>query len=132
MVSCGNCGVETDREPLCEECNDEDTAQIEKLRAENAELREDKDKLEQQSTKLIVYAQQLEARERGLRAKVRGFIAAVDAALAHHETKGKGGMRVPFHGDFANVAPSTLRELRWYKRNFESVLDQEQGGGGRG
>lgn len=45
--SCGSCGASTDREPLCEQCNDECNndsesmaAEIERLRAENAELRE--------------------------------------------------------------------------------------------
>ncbi len=34
--SCGSCGAETTREPLCEGCNDEEVADGERLRAELA------------------------------------------------------------------------------------------------
>jgi hypothetical protein len=37
----------------------------------------------------------------------------------------KGGMSVPHFGDFANVNPSTVRELKWWARELRTALDEE-------
>ena len=50
-----------------------------------------------------------------------GFIAEVDSAAQHFDSRGKGGQQVPFFGDFASVAPSTLGCLKWWARRFREV-----------
>lgn len=52
---------------------------------------------------------------RALRTFVQGFANMAANAVEHH-TGPKTGMRVPYHGDFANLAPSGVSALeRWLK-----------------
>lgn len=37
--------------------------------------------------------------------------------------KQKGGMQVPYHGDFANSSPSSLRDMEWYLRKWDPILN---------
>jgi BMFP domain-containing protein YqiC len=50
-------------------------------------------------------------------AALEAFAVAVDSAIAAAEAP-KTGMLVPFHGDFANAAPSVRNRLRWWAREF--------------
>lgn len=34
----------------------------------------------------------------------------------------KGGQQVPYHGDFASVVPSTLRDMKYYITRWAEVL----------
>ena len=56
-------------------------------------------------------------------ARVEGFVDVVERAAEHFRNKGKGGVQVPYHDDFASVTPSTLRELEWWTRTFKSALE---------
>lgn len=40
----------------------------------------------------------------------------------------KGGMQVPFHGDFASAArlPSVIGHMRWWVREFRRALEEEK------
>jgi BMFP domain-containing protein YqiC len=59
----------------------------------------------------------LEDALRGLADWSEAFAVAVDSAIAAAEAP-KTGMLVPFHGDFANAAPSVRNRLRWWAREF--------------
>lgn len=41
-----------------------------------------------------------------------------EATIAYHESKGKGGQQVPFHGDFSSVGPSVVSRMRWWTREI--------------
>lgn len=45
-----------------------------------------------------------------------------EATIHHFETKNQGGQHVPFHGDFANVAPSVAGRMRWWVREMKEAL----------
>lgn len=45
-----------------------------------------------------------------------------DATVRHFENRGKGGQQVSFHGDFANVAPSTIIAMRRWSADLREVL----------
>lgn len=40
----------------------------------------------------------------------------------------KGGMQVPFHGDFAQAVrmPTVIGRMRWWVREFRRALDEEK------
>jgi hypothetical protein len=46
----------------------------------------------------------------------------IDMAVAAHENRGRGGMQVPYHGDFANAPPSVIVRLRWWSRELRAAL----------
>lgn len=52
---------------------------------------------------------------------IDGLEREVDAACAYWANKGKGGMQVPFHGDFANTPPSGLHRLKWWIRELRAA-----------
>lgn len=64
-------------------------------------------------------------REKRLEAFARAFAEAVRESREAHESRQQGGQQVPFHGDFAHLAPSTLRELRWWEREARRALGDE-------
>lgn len=66
----------------------------------------------------------LAIRERAaaLQSFAESFATTAEAAVAHHESKGKGGQHVPFHDDFANVPPSTVSRLRWWAARAREAL----------
>ena len=81
--------------------------------------------------RLIIPVEKYEAIGKALQEATRiiqGFAETAEAAVAHHEwTLGpKKGMQVPFHGDFANVVPSTVSRLRWWATEFRAVLTKIQ------
>lgn len=64
----------------------------------------------------------LSEREKRLEAFARAFAEAVRESREAHEARRQGGQQVPFFGDFAHVAPSTLRELgRWEREARRAV-----------
>ncbi len=56
-----------------------------------------------------------------LTAFLDAFASEVEAAQRHHE-RPTGGQQVPFHGDFANLLPSTRAKLNWWARAAREVL----------
>ena len=36
----------------------------------------------------------------------------------------KGGQHVPYHGDFANITPSSIREMEWWIKRWNAVLNK--------
>lgn len=38
--------------------------------------------------------------------------------------RSKGGQQVPYHGDFANIAPSTIREFEFWIKRWIKVLEE--------
>lgn len=56
-----------------------------------------------------------------LRAVVTGLAEEMEAAIREKEHP-KGGMSVPFHGDFASAPPSMLNRLRWWARELRRAL----------
>ena len=52
---------------------------------------------------------------------VMSFIDTVERAAYHFRNKDKGGQSVGFFSDFANITPSTLRELEWWVQRFNQV-----------
>jgi hypothetical protein len=59
-----------------------------------------------------------------LRAVVDAFAGEVEAAERHFE-RPRGGMQVPFHGDFSSVEqlPGVRSRLRWWARRMRSALE---------
>lgn len=57
-----------------------------------------------------------------LRGVCEAFAVTAEDAVRHHENKDKGGQKVPFHGDFSHVPPSTVGRLRWWAREFRAAL----------
>jgi hypothetical protein len=53
---------------------------------------------------------------------VDGLVEEVARTRRNLESKGKGGMRVPFQGDFANAPPSTVIKLEWWLRELQEAL----------
>lgn len=49
------------------------------------------------------------------------FSDAVERAVAHQQAP-KGGVQVPFNGDFMGAPMSTLIRLRWWVREFRDAL----------
>jgi hypothetical protein len=54
-----------------------------------------------------------------------GLKGEIDRARLEIENKHKGGMRVPFQGDFANVPPSGLNRIAWWERALRGVLNED-------
>lgn len=61
-------------------------------------------------------------REQRLEKWLAAIADTFERAVRHHETKGQGGMQVPFHDDFANVPPSAVGRMRWWAREFRAAL----------
>lgn len=59
-------------------------------------------------------------------AALDAFRDAIERAEANLN-RPRGGQHVPFHGDFASAAPSTIRELRWWERTLRTALEQSAG-----
>lgn len=45
------------------------------------------------------------------------------AQLAINSKRNKGGQQVPYHGDFASVPPSTVRDLEHWVNRFKAALN---------
>ena len=58
----------------------------------------------------------------GMRGVLESFIGTAEAAVRHAENRGKGGQQVPFHGDFHEIAPSTVGRLRWWAKRMAEAL----------
>lgn len=63
-----------------------------------------------------------------MRLFVEAFATCAEAAVRHHEWKAAGskGMAVPFHGDFANVPPSSVAALRRWALAARLALRQAE------
>ena len=60
-------------------------------------------------------------RMRALEDFARGFAEMAETCINHHEGP-KTGMRVPYHGDFANLPPSGVSALkRWWKSALDAL-----------
>jgi hypothetical protein len=57
-----------------------------------------------------------------LRERLACFGAEIEARAADL-ARPKGGMIVPFHGDFASAPPSMIERLRWWHRDLLEALD---------
>jgi hypothetical protein len=77
------------------------------------------------------YEQAKQALERYAREAVKPLVAELErigsaindaAAYWDRQDAGSGGINVPFHGDFADVPPSTKSRLRWHGRNISAAL----------
>lgn len=49
------------------------------------------------------------------------LIKEIFQAAVNSKTQ-KGGQHVPYHGDFASIAPSTIGQMEWYIRRWNEVL----------
>ena len=38
----------------------------------------------------------------------------------------KGGQQVPYHGDFANITPSLIKEMQWYVERWDKILPPDK------
>jgi len=47
-------------------------------------------------------------------------------AAIHNHRKPKGGQQVMYHGDFANVTPSSIREMEWWAKRWDNVLNTKE------
>ncbi len=63
--------------------------------------------------------------ERRLRAAISSVIAEFERAVSYHETQDQSGMRVPYHGDFRSVGPSTVDQMRRWIRDLNDALDDK-------
>lgn len=63
--------------------------------------------------------------EQRVRVLVASLRREVEAAAVSKEPQ--KGMRVPYHGAFANATPSVIRDVRWYVRELESALGADPG-----
>ena len=54
---------------------------------------------------------------------MEGWCDEVDRFGRH--LRNTGGMRVPYHGDFAGCSPSTLARMEWWAREFRARLKKE-------
>jgi len=91
------------------------------LRAENQKMREALDQ-----TGPIEF-RRLEAENEALRAWLDGIASTFESAVAHHEQRGAGGQQVGFHGDFANVPPSVVGQMRRWARDVREALSAREG-----
>lgn len=57
-----------------------------------------------------------------LRAFAEAFAATAEAAVEAHESRGRGGQQVGFHGDFAHAPPSAVNRLRWWAARAREAL----------
>jgi hypothetical protein len=57
-----------------------------------------------------------------IRERLACFGAEIEARAADL-ARPKGGMIVPFHGDFASAPPSMIERLRWWHRDLLEALD---------
>lgn len=46
-----------------------------------------------------------------LREALECIAETAEAAVRHHRSKRLGGQQVPYHGPFASIPPSTIRDL---------------------
>lgn len=53
------------------------------------------------------------------------FVETVQAAV-HNHRGAKGGQHVSFHGDFAHITPSVVRDLERWAREFQAALASTQ------
>lgn len=128
---------------LAREGEDEMTdAEIWRRRAESAEAEIDAtrksknewcdlaDRAVRQAHARIIVAEaraaELEAELNRLRHVCLAFAETAEQAVCAAEEVTKGGQHVPYYGDFANVPPSTLFQLRWWARWFRSVMGGEK------
>jgi hypothetical protein len=65
---------------------------------------------------------QLSADNARLKFALEAFASTAEAAVEAFESKDRGGMHVPFHGDFAHTTPSVISRLRWWAKQFRHVL----------
>jgi hypothetical protein len=60
----------------------------------------------------------------------RALLRTVEEAREAIVARGRGGQQVPFHGDFANAAPSALGRIEWWaKQILASIPDDERAKG---
>lgn len=50
-----------------------------------------------------------------------GFVEVSQAAI--NSKRQKGGQQVPYHGDFASIPPSTIRDLEYWQKRFNLALN---------
>ena len=63
--------------------------------------------------------------ERRLQAAIWAVIDCFEGAVANQENRGKGGQHVPYCGDFANMTPSSVSQMRRWARDLRSALRNE-------
>jgi hypothetical protein len=70
------------------------------------------------------------ARAEKLEGALEGITSELERTVAEAD-RPKGGMRVPFHGDFASALqlPSVVGRFRWWARNLRAALNTEEGTG---
>jgi hypothetical protein len=67
---------------------------------------------------------ELEAQIDRVEQTIEGFCGSVESAAANFR-RPKGGQHVGFHGDFANITPSTLSRLEWWARALRKAINHE-------
>lgn len=45
-----------------------------------------------------------------------------ESAVANYESRGKGGQHVPYHGDFAQLPPSAVSQMRRWARDLREAI----------
>lgn len=64
-----------------------------------------------------------------LRAFAESFALTAEAAVEAHDSRGRGGQQVGFHGDFAHIPPSAVNRLRWWASRAREALRGVGSGG---
>jgi hypothetical protein len=72
---------------------------------------------------MMAEGHRLAAENERLRQAAGGFVQEVESAERHFE-RPRGGMQVPFHGDFAGVnqTPGVRSRLAWWARHLKAAL----------
>lgn len=56
------------------------------------------------------------------------FTATCEAAVSAWRDRGAGGQQVPYHGDFASMPPSSLKQMERWAKDARAVLDKTREG----
>jgi hypothetical protein len=69
-----------------------------------------------------------------MRVWLEAICTEFERTVKHSETRGVGGMQVPFFGDFASVAllPSIISRMKWWADRFREALDVGDDDGAKG
>jgi hypothetical protein len=65
-------------------------------------------------------------RAQAIESHLRYIQLVFQECVSAFEARQRGGMQVPFFGDFGNITnPSTIVKMRWYIREWDTVLERK-------
>ena len=77
---------------------------------------------------LVARVAELEADNARMREALESIAETAEAAVRHHRSKRLGGQQVPYHGPFASIPPSTIRDLVEQAKIARAALAAGKGG----